>query len=78
MQRLKYWLCHALAYLISYLVKKKRYLKPWAVQRGDLGYRPPPPGKSQVAIGFLKNSGMDPSRGKSIRPSVKDIDNFNP
>ena len=57
---------------------KKRCLKPWVVQRGDLGYRPPPPGKSQVTIGFLENSGMDPSQGKSIWPSVKDIDNFNP
>ena len=35
-------------------------------------------GKSQVAIGFLKNSepvrNGEISRGRSVRPSVKDVD----
>ena len=47
------------------------------------GRGPVPPGKSEVAIGFLRNTGTDPSRealgpiasrGRSIRPSVKYVD----
>ena len=30
--------------------------------RGGQGVQPPPPGKSEVAIGFLRNSGMDHPR----------------
>ena len=34
----------------------------WADLEGGQGIRIPPPGKSQVAIGFLRNIGMDPPR----------------
>ena len=39
-----------------------------------------PPGKSQMAIGVLRNTGKDPlqgataSLGRSVRPSVKYVD----
>ena len=35
------------------------------------GVRAPPPGKSQVAIGFLRNSGTDPTR-EAIGPKQLD------
>ena len=53
---------------------------------GAGGPDPPPLGKSQVAICFLRKSGTDPlkkqldpmgpiaSRGRSVRPSVKYVD----
>ena len=53
---------------------------------GTGGSTPPPPGKSQVAIGFLRNTDMDPpreaigslgpiaSRGRFVWPSVKYAD----
>ena len=49
---------------------------------------PPQPGKSQVAIGFLRNSGTDPlekqldpmgpiaSKGRSVRPSKNCDDDY--
>ena len=53
----------------------------WWLQMGRGGGGPRPPGKSQVAMGFLRNTGTDPleqhqfdpwgpitSRGKFIRP----------
>ena len=82
---------HCFAKVLTYrLVSLTRYhlndqrdvwLNVW-IQRDGLV----PSGKSQVAIGFLRNSGMDPpqeaigpegpiaSRGRSIRPSVKYVD----
>ena len=37
--------------------------KPWADPEGGGGTGgPDPPGKSQVAIGFLRNTSMDPPR----------------
>ena len=58
------------------------------IQRGDRGFRPPPPGKLQVAIGFLTKTGTEPpreaigpiargpiaSQGRSVRPSMKYVD----
>ena len=56
------------------------------IQRGTGGPDHTPSEKSQVAIGFLRNAGtdrpreaVDPlgptvSRGRFVRPSVKDID----
>ena len=45
---------------------------------GTGGLEPLPPGKSQVAISFLRNNGTDPpqeaSQGRSVRPSVKYVD----
>ena len=43
------------------------------------GPDPPPPGKSQVAIVFPRNTGTDPSgriafQGRSVRLSVKYVD----
>ena len=45
------------------------------------GPDPPPPGKSQVAIVFLRNTGTDPlgriaSRGRSVCPSVLCVDDL--
>ena len=39
----------------------------WADQKGGGTVGPDPPGKSQVALGFLRNSGMGTPRGV-IRP----------
>ena len=44
------------------------------------GSEPPPLGKSQVVIGFLRNNGTEPpreqigSRGRFVQPSVKYVD----
>ena len=53
---------------------------PWVDPEGETE-RPEPPWKSQVAICFLKNTGMVPlengpiaSWGRSVQPSVKYID----
>ena len=35
---------------------------------------PDPPGKSQVAISFLRNTGMNPPQGRFVRPSIKYVD----
>ena len=64
-----YWQKH---FLFSYNKCEKRYVytlyfknKPCAVPMGRTGGPDPPPsthGKSQVAIGFLRNSGTNPHR----------------
>ena len=54
----------------------------WADLEGSKGnVLPSPPGKLQVAIGFLRNTGTctnprgpTASRGRSVRPSVKNTD----
>ena len=44
--------------------------KPWADPEGRTGAPDQPPGKSQVAIGFLKISGTDPLEDGPYGPSV--------
>ena len=56
--------CYAMAATTNIMVESRR---------GEKGSRPPP-GNSQVTICFLRNTGTDPPRGWSVRPSVKYID----
>ena len=42
-------------------------MKHGPIQRDGTGSRPPPPGKSQMVIGFLRNTGTDPLK-KQLEP----------
>ena len=60
----------------SGLLAARNVSDTWADPEGAGGPDPPSPGKSQMAIGFIKNSGTDPlemqiaPRWRSVRPSA--------